>query len=78
MWVLIGVGFGSHDPMRVLMVSIFCFASPLAVLYGLHARRKAPERRLAWIGLSLSLGVFVLFVLQMINAVLDLGHALCR
>jgi hypothetical protein len=64
--------------MVVLMESILCFGSPLAVLYGFHARRKAPERVLAWIGLVLSLVVFVPFVMAMIAAVLNAKDALCR
>ena len=62
--------------MLMLMESIFCFASPLAVLYAFHARRKAPQRALSWIGLILSLVVFVPFVMAIIAAVLNLKDAL--
>jgi len=64
--------------MVVLMVSILCLTAPLAVIYGFHARRKAPERALAWAGLVLSLVVFVPFAMVMIASALNLGEALCR
>ena len=64
--------------MVVLMVSIFSFTVPLALLYGFHARRKAPQRALAWAGLVLSLVVFVPFVVVMIGAVLNLRDVLCH
>jgi hypothetical protein len=64
--------------MLKLMESILCFASPLAVLYAFHARRKAPQRTLAWIGLILSLVVFVPFVMAAMAAVLNLKDALCH
>jgi len=60
------------------MESIFCFTSPLAVCYGFHARRKAPQRALGWTGLILSLAVFVPFVMAMLGAVLNLKGALCH
>ena len=34
------LGHSRHDPMRVLMESVLCFASPVALLYAFHARRK--------------------------------------
>ncbi|MGO8702126.1 MAG: hypothetical protein ACLQVY_30965 [Limisphaerales bacterium] len=64
--------------MVTLMVSVLCLTAPLAVLYGFHARRKAPQRALAWIGLVLSLVVFVPFIMVMIGSALNLGNALCR
>ena len=64
--------------MLMLMESILCFASPLAVLYAFHARRKATQRALAWIGLILSLVVFVPFVMATMAAVLNLKDALCH
>ena len=64
--------------MVMLMESILCFASPLAVLYAFHARRKAPQRALAWIGLILSLVVFVPFAMATMAAVLNLKDALCH
>jgi hypothetical protein len=64
--------------MVILMESILCFAAPVAVLYAFHARRKAPERGLVWIGLVLSLLVFIPFVMAMIGTVLNLGLKLCR
>jgi hypothetical protein len=64
--------------MVMLMESILCFASPLAVLYAFHARRKAPQRALAWIGLILSLVVFVPFAMATMGAVLNLKDALCH
>lgn len=64
--------------MPVLMVSILCLMTPFAVMYGFHARRKAPERALAWAGLVLSLVVFVPFVMVMIVSALNLGAAFCR
>ncbi len=62
----------------VLMESIFCFTSPLAVFYGFHARRKAPQRVTALMGLLLSLLVFVPFAMVVIGAILDLTGALCQ
>ena len=62
----------------MLMESILCFMAPLAVVYGFHARRKAPPRALAWAGLVLSLVVFLPFVAVMIGAVLNLRDALCH
>lgn len=62
----------------ILMESILCFAAPVALLYAFHARRKAPERTLAWIGLVLSFLVFIPFVMAMIATVLNLGERLCR
>jgi uncharacterized membrane protein len=62
----------------VLMVSICCFTAPLALLYGFHARRNAPQRVLAWAGLVLSLIAFLPFVMLMIASVLNLGDALCH
>lgn len=64
--------------MAMLMVSIFCLTVPLAVVYGFHARRKAPQRALAWAGLVLSVGVFIPFVMVMIGSVLNLGNTLCH
>jgi len=64
--------------MLMLMESILCFGSPLAVLYAFHARRKAPQRALAWIGLILALVVFVPFVMSTMGALLNLKDALCR
>ncbi len=64
--------------MVMLMVSIFCMAAPLSLMYGFHARRKAPERGLAWAGLALSLVVFLPFVMVMIGSALNLRNALCR
>ncbi len=64
--------------MLMLMVSIFCFGAPLAVLYGFHARRKAPQRALAWAGLILSLIVFAPFAMGAIAAVINLKDALCH
>ena len=61
----------------MLMASILCFTAPLAVVYGFHARRNAPQRALAWVGLILSLIVFVPFVMAMIGAILSLRDALC-
>ncbi len=60
------------------MESIICFTSPLALLYTLHARRKAEQRELARAGLALSVIVFFLFVSLMIGALLNLKDALCR
>ncbi|HYG35693.1 MAG TPA: hypothetical protein VEC99_12955 [Clostridia bacterium] len=60
------------------MVSIYCFTAPLAVVYGFHARRKAPQRVLALVGLILSLAVFVPFVMLMVQAMLNLGNVLCH
>ena len=62
----------------MLMVSILCLTAPLALMYGFHARRNAPERALAWAALVLSLVVFAPFVMVMIASVLNLGNALCR
>jgi hypothetical protein len=62
----------------VLKVSTLCLMTPIAVLYGFHARRKAPERALAWAGLALSLIVLVPFGLVMIGEAMSLGNALCR
>ncbi len=62
----------------MLMASIFCLTAPLALLYGFNARRKAPQRALAWVGLALSLVVFVPFVMVMIGSALNLREALCR
>ena len=62
----------------MLMVSIYCFTAPLAVVYGFHARRKAPQRVLALVGLILSLAVFVPFVMLMVQAMLNLGNVLCH
>ena len=64
--------------MVMLMVSIFCLTAPLALLYGFNARRKAPQRALAWAGLVLSFLVFVPFVMVMIGSALNLGNALCH
>ncbi len=64
--------------MLVLTESIFCFGSLLAMLYAIHARRKAPERWFALIGLTLASVVFALFAMVMIVAGLELGHTLCR
>jgi hypothetical protein len=64
--------------MVMLMESVLCLTAPLAVFYGFHARRKAPDRALAWAGLVLSLVMFVPFVMAMIGAVLNLGNALCH
>jgi len=61
----------------MLMASILCFTAPLAVVYGFHARRNAPQRALAWAGLILSLVVLVPFVIAMIGAILSLRDALC-
>jgi len=36
--------------MLTLMESVLCLTAPLAVMYGFHARRNAPERALAWAG----------------------------
>jgi hypothetical protein len=60
------------------MVSILAFTAPLAVLYGFHARRKAPQRALAWTGLVLSLVAFIPFAALMIASVLNLREGLCR
>ncbi len=60
------------------MQSIFCFTSPLAVFYGFHARRKAPQRATALAGFLLSLLVFVPFIMVTIGAILDLKGALCH
>ncbi len=60
------------------MVSILCFTAPLAVIYGFHARRRAPQRALAWIGLVLSFVAFVPFAAVMIAQVLNLRDALCH
>jgi hypothetical protein len=62
----------------MLKVGIFCLTAPIALIYGFHARRKAPERALAWAGLALSLIVFIPFVMMMIGSVLNLREALCR
>ncbi|MCX6902613.1 MAG: hypothetical protein NTW03_03885 [Verrucomicrobia bacterium] len=62
----------------VLMVSIHSLTAPLAVLYGFHAKRNAPQRALAWAGLALSLIVFVPFVAVMVASVLNLRNNLCR
>ena len=62
----------------MLMEGILCFASPLAVLYAFHARRKAPQQALAWIGLILSLLVFVPFAMATMAAILNLKDALCH
>ncbi len=64
--------------MVMLMESILCLVSPLALAYGFHARRKAPQRALAWIGLILSVVVFIPFVLVTIGPLLNLKDALCR
>jgi hypothetical protein len=61
----------------MLLASILCFTAPLAVVYGFHARRNAPQRALAWAGLILSLIVFVPFVIAMIGAILSLRDAFC-
>ncbi|MGD1083509.1 MAG: hypothetical protein ABSA47_02015 [Verrucomicrobiota bacterium] len=60
------------------MESILCLTTPIAVVYGFHARRKAPQRALAWAGLVLSLVMFVPFVMLMIGSVLNLRDMLCR
>jgi hypothetical protein len=62
----------------MLMVGILCFTTPLAVAYGFHAWRHAAQRDLAWVGLTLSLLVFIPFVLVMIGSVLNVGVAICR
>jgi hypothetical protein len=62
----------------MLMESILCFTAPLAVVYAFHARRKAPQRALAWLGLVLSLVVFVPFVMAMIGAALNLRDRWCQ
>ena len=64
--------------MVMLMVSVFCFTSPLAVAYGFHARRHAAQRPLAWAGLVFSLTVFAVFTLVMLASVLNLKESLCR
>jgi hypothetical protein len=64
--------------MLMLMESILCFGSPLALVYAFHARRKAPQRGLAWIGLILSIVVFIPFVMATMGAVLNLKDGLCR
>ena len=64
--------------MLMLMESILCFASPLALLYAFHARRNAPQRAVTWIGLSLSIVVFVPFVSAPMAAVLNFKDALCH
>jgi hypothetical protein len=64
--------------MVTLMVSVLCLTAPLALMYGFHARRHAPERALAWAGLVLSLVMFLPFVMAMIASVLNLKDALCR
>jgi hypothetical protein len=64
--------------MVMLMVSILCLTAPLAVVYGFHARRQAPQRALAWTGLVLSLVVFVPFTMVMIGSTLNLANALCH
>lgn len=62
----------------MLMESILCFTAPLAVVYAFHARRKAPQRALAWLGLVLSLVVFIPFIMAMIGAVLNMRDMLCH
>ena len=62
----------------MLMASIICFTSPLALLYAFRARRKAQQRELARGGLALSLIVFFFFAMLMMGAILDLKDALCR
>ena len=62
----------------MLMESIVCFTSPLALAYGFHARRYATRRALAWVGLLFSLLVFVPFVVMMVASVLNLGESMCR
>jgi hypothetical protein len=76
LWAAIGRSW--HDPLLMLMESILCFASPLAVLYAFHAKRKAPQRALAWIGLILCLVVFIPFAMATMGAVRDLKDALCH
>jgi hypothetical protein len=62
----------------VLKVGTLCLMTPVAVLYGFHARRNAPERALAWTGLVLSLIVLVPFGFVMISEAMSLGSMLCR
>ena len=64
--------------MLALMVSVLCLTAPLAVMYGFHARRNAPERALAWAGLVLALIAFLPFAMVMIGLVLNLKDTLCR
>ena len=64
--------------MLTLMASVLCLTAPLAVMYGFHARRNAPERALAWAGLVLSLIAFLPFVALMISSALSLRDAFCR
>jgi hypothetical protein len=64
--------------MLALKVSVLCLTTPIAVLYGLHAWRHAPERALACIGLVLSLIVLVPFGLVMIGDAMGLASMLCR
>jgi hypothetical protein len=66
---------GIGDPISILGLSLFCFGAPLALAYGFHARRNAPDRRLAWGGLALGLVVFGLFICWMIASVLNFGEA---
>ena len=72
------MGHGGQSLRVVLMVSILSFTAPLAVLYGFHARRNAPQRALAWVGLVLSLLTFLPFGFVMIASVLNLREALCH
>jgi Na+-driven multidrug efflux pump len=55
----------------MLMVSIFCFSTPLVVSYAFHARRHADQKRLAWIGLLLSLLLLAPFTLAMTGSILN-------
>lgn len=64
--------------MVMLMVSILCLMAPLALVYGFHARRQASQRALAYIGLALSLVVFLPCIMVMIGSALNVGNALCR
>jgi len=62
----------------MLKAGIYCLTAPIALIYGFHARRNAPERAVAWAGSALSLIVFIPFVMMMIGLVLNLRKALCR
>lgn len=62
----------------MLMVSIISFVSPLALLYGFHARRTTVNRWLAWTGLVLALVDMFPYGLLMFSAVMNLKQIICR
>jgi hypothetical protein len=76
LFLLLAVRRGYGDPLLILGLSICSFGAPVALAYGFHARRNAPERRLAWAGFILSIIAFVFFVFWMIASALNLGVAL--